>query len=164
MRLKVVKHTWLRHSSKANILRIRTHQKKAHQLLTRWRIPIWWRVWWKEWRSKSLTWFLRCWSWAGSIFSFKVSSLVSGYLAYFSPMLVKILNVSSVKLPFPLTLRFKSMLQSGVDTRDMDVTWVSSLSWYFLNLFGLNSVFTLILGDNNGKYRCWLSIHVYFMF
>lgn len=43
------------------------------------------------------------------------------------------------------------MLQSGVDTRDMDVTWVSSLSWYFLNLFGLGSVFALILGDSNGK-------------
>ena len=28
------------------------------------------------------------------------------------------------KLPFPLTLRFKSMMQSGIDTRDMDVTWV----------------------------------------
>lgn len=50
-----------------------------------------------------------------------------------------------------MTPRFKQMLQSGVDTRDMDVTWVSSLSWYFLNLFGLGSVFSLILGDNNGK-------------
>ena len=56
-----------------------------------------------------------------------------------------------VKLPFPLTIRFKSMLQSGVATRDLDVRWVSSLSWYFLNLFGLQSVFTFILGDDNGE-------------
>ena len=56
----------------------------------------------------------------------------------------------SVKLPFPLTLRFKSMLQSGVATRDLDVQWVSSLSWYFLNLFGLQSVFIFILGNDNG--------------
>ncbi len=56
----------------------------------------------------------------------------------------------AVKLPFPLTIRFKSMLQSGVATRDLDVRWVSSLSWYFLNLFGLQSVFIFILGDDNG--------------
>ena len=56
-----------------------------------------------------------------------------------------------VKLPFPLTIRFKSMLQSGVATRDLDVRWVSSLSWYFLNLFGLQSVFIFILGNENGK-------------
>ena len=55
-----------------------------------------------------------------------------------------------MKLPFPLTLRFKSMLQSGVGTRDLDVRWVSSLSWYFLNLFGLQSVFIFILGNDNG--------------
>lgn len=59
-------------------------------------------------------------------------------------------SLVTVKLPFPLTIRFKSMLQSGVATRDLDVRWVSSLSWYFLNLFGLQSVFIFILGDDNG--------------
>lgn len=54
-----------------------------------------------------------------------------------------------IKLPFPLTVRFKAMLQRGIETADMDVTWVSSLSWYFLNLFGLKSIFTIILGQDN---------------
>ncbi|KAK5058888.1 hypothetical protein LTR84_011152 [Exophiala bonariae] len=54
-----------------------------------------------------------------------------------------------LKLPFPLTIRFKSMLQSGVMTKDLDVRWVSSLSWYFLCLFGLQSVFIFILGNEN---------------
>jgi hypothetical protein len=43
------------------------------------------------------------------------------------------------------------MLQSGVMTRDLDVQWVSSLSWYFLNLMGLQSVFGFILGSDNGR-------------
>lgn len=59
----------------------------------------------------------------------------------------------SVRLPFPLTLRFKLMLQRGIDTPDMDVTWVSSISWYFLCLFGLNAIFRLILGDDNGELK-----------
>lgn len=44
------------------------------------------------------------------------------------------------------------MLQSGVGTRDLDVRWVSSLSWYFLTLFGLQPVYNFILGSNNGKF------------
>ncbi|KAH7105483.1 transmembrane protein [Auriculariales sp. MPI-PUGE-AT-0066] len=54
-----------------------------------------------------------------------------------------------IKLPFPLTTGFKSMLQRGVDAQDMDVRWVSSLSWYILNLFGLNGVYRLLLGGEN---------------
>lgn len=41
------------------------------------------------------------------------------------------------------------MLQRGIETNDLDVTWVSSLSWYFLTLFGLNAVYRLVLGDEN---------------
>lgn len=41
------------------------------------------------------------------------------------------------------------MLQRGIETPDMDVRWVSSLSWYFLNFFGLNGLYRLILGGDN---------------
>ena len=35
----------------------------------------------------------------------------------------------------------------------MDVRWVSSLSWYFLNFFGLNGLYRLILGNDNCMFR-----------
>lgn len=54
-----------------------------------------------------------------------------------------------LKLPFPLTIKFKSMLQAGVATRDMDPRWMSSISWYFLCIFGLQAVFVFILGSDN---------------
>ncbi|KAJ1936998.1 hypothetical protein FBU59_004885 [Linderina macrospora] len=70
-------------------------------------------------------------------------TLIMGWIQFFFSGFILI------KLPFPLGLRFKQMLQSGIMTPNMDVKWVSSLSWYFLNLFGLRGVFALILGGEN---------------
>ena len=54
-----------------------------------------------------------------------------------------------VKLPFGLTPSFKSMLQRGITLASLDVSYVSSLSWYFVNLFGVRGLFSLLLGDSS---------------
>ncbi|KAM7501041.1 hypothetical protein LguiA_025455 [Lonicera macranthoides] len=55
----------------------------------------------------------------------------------------------AAEIPFPLTQRFRSILQNGIDLSTVDVSYVSSRSWYFLNLFVLRGLFSLILGEEN---------------
>lgn len=51
------------------------------------------------------------------------------------------------KVPFPLTQKFRELLQSGVSVMSLDVQYISSISLYFLTLFGFNSLYKIFLSE-----------------
>ncbi|ETW47204.1 hypothetical protein, variant [Plasmodium falciparum MaliPS096_E11] len=55
-------------------------------------------------------------------------------------------NNAKAKIPFPLTYKFKSTLQMGMDIELLDMKFVSSLSWYvyFLVMFGSSGLISII--------------------
>ncbi|ODV60470.1 ER membrane complex subunit EMC3 ASCRUDRAFT_35900 [Ascoidea rubescens DSM 1968] len=79
----------------------------------------------------------------GNLANYIPQTVIMGWVNYFFEGFIV------MKLPFPLTNRFKTMLQNGIRTRDLDVKWVSSISWYYVNLLGLRSVYNLLLNDSN---------------
>ena len=52
-----------------------------------------------------------------------------------------------LKVPFPLTIGFKQMFQRGMESIQLDTSYVSSVSWYFLVMFGLRGFFQLVIGQ-----------------
>ena len=51
-----------------------------------------------------------------------------------------------VRLPFGLTQRFRQLTQRGIELSTLDVRYVSSLSWYFICVFGLRGIMSFLLG------------------
>eukprot|EP00934_Nitzschia_sp_Nitz4_P005516 Nitzschia sp. Nitz4//scaffold59_size112058//75955//76824//NITZ4_004118-RA/size112058-processed-gene-0.197-mRNA-1//1//CDS//3329555150//5506//frame0 len=52
-----------------------------------------------------------------------------------------------LKVPFHLTMGFKEMFQRGLQgLSTLDTSYVSSVSWYFLVMFGLRGFFRLAMG------------------
>jgi hypothetical protein len=52
-----------------------------------------------------------------------------------------------LKVPFSLTTGFKQMFQKGLEMVQLDTSYVSSVSWYFLVMFGLRGFFRLMIGN-----------------
>jgi hypothetical protein len=69
--------------------------------------------------------------------------LLMGWVSYFFDGFVML------KLPFALSVRFKTMLQRGINISSLNVSYVSALSFYFICAFGLRGVNTVLMGNNN---------------
>ena len=83
------------------------------------------------------------------IMAFMVQNMVmmQGIQHFFSGFIL-------LKIPFSLTAGFKNMFQWGLaDLPDLDPSYVSSVSWYFLVMYGLRSFFRLAVGDPSLEFR-----------
>lgn len=62
----------------------------------------------------------------------------AGISYFFSGMIVG-------KVAFPLTQKFREMLQKGIEIQNIDVKYISSLSLYFLAFLGVDKLFSIFV-------------------
>ena len=55
----------------------------------------------------------------------------------------------TTKVASPLTLPVKPMLQRGNELQSLDTRSASSVSWYFLNVFSLRSIYSDVLSEKH---------------
>lgn len=81
-----------------------------------------------------------------SLFLSIVPSMIMGTVARYM-----FAGLAVCRLPFTLTPRFRPMLQTGIEMvgQNLDVRYVSSLSWYILNLFGNTALLSLVTGSSD---------------
>ncbi len=51
------------------------------------------------------------------------------------------------KVPFNLSQQFKSITQSGIEMENLNVQYISGISFYFFIMFGLGQLYSLFLSD-----------------
>jgi ER membrane protein complex subunit 3 len=76
----------------------------------------------------------------GMVFMVQNMVMMQGIQYFFSGFIL-------LKVPFHLTMGFKQMFQRGMEgLTDLDTSYVSSVSLYFLFMYGLRAFFRLVIG------------------
>ncbi|KAG7341812.1 integral membrane protein DUF106 [Nitzschia inconspicua] len=76
----------------------------------------------------------------GMVFMVQNMVMMQGIQYFFSGFIL-------LKVPFHLTMGFKQMFQRGLEgLTDLDTSYVSSVSLYFLFMYGLRAFFKLVMG------------------
>lgn len=53
------------------------------------------------------------------------------------------------KVPFNLSQTFKTITQSGIEMENLNVQYISGISFYFFIMFGLGQLYSLFLRDDD---------------
>lgn len=73
----------------------------------------------------------------GNALNFIPQTVITWWLNHFFT------NYVIMRLPFPLTLKFKEVVQNGIQTRDLDASYTTTISWYFILMYGLDAFYNV---------------------